>query len=354
MDKKFKKIDYDSMNKAIKLCSSLTEIIHYFGYNSKSNTIRINFRRKIKRLNLSISHYENVIFKRKSKERYNEENLRELVKKHDSFKDILYELDLLPITSNYRTLKKYLNQFNINYSKIVKNCKRNKKYSKKFIEKCVNESRYQKEAIRKIGLEDKGGNYKTFKKYIKEYNIDISHFHYKNEFNRNKTPIEEILVKNSSFNRSHLKRRLFEENLKQKRCEICGQKEEWNGKKLSFILDHKNGVGNDNRIENLRIICPNCDSTLNTYCGRNNKIEKKRNYCLDCKKEISKKSKRCKSCQGKRKTKVKRPSYKQLKKEIEETNFCAVGRKYGVSDNAVRKWIKNYEKEMNIASSSNG
>lgn len=52
---------------------------------------------------------------------------------------------------------------------------------------------------------------------------------------------------------------------------MCGQGEEWNGKKMSLILDHINGVHNDNRLENLRIVCPNCNATLDTHCGKNNK-----------------------------------------------------------------------------------
>ena len=78
----------------------------------------------------------------------------------------------------------------------------------------------------------------------------------------NKIPLILILVENSTYNRTDLKRRLYEDGLKEKKCELCGQGEEWNGKHMSLILDHINGVYNDNRIENLMILSPSEHSTL--------------------------------------------------------------------------------------------
>jgi len=78
--------------------------------------------------------------------------------------------------------------------------------------------------------------------------------------------MSDILVENSTFSRVHLKDRLFKEGLKLNICEMCGQNGEWMGKKMTLILDHINGVNNDNRLENLRIVCPNCNATLDTHC----------------------------------------------------------------------------------------
>jgi len=88
--------------------------------------------------------------------------------------------------------------------------------------------------------------------------------------------LKDILVKNSKYSKTHLKDRLYKENLLKPECSICGQKGTWLGKKISLILDHINGVNNDNRIENLRIVCPNCNATLSTFCGRNKKNNKKK------------------------------------------------------------------------------
>jgi hypothetical protein len=70
--------------------------------------------------------------------------------------------------------------------------------------------------------------------------------------------------------------------------------------------------------------------------------------CIDCEKEITFYAKRCDNCQKIQLRVVERPSYEQLKAEIEETSYVTVGRKYGVSDKAIRKWLKQYEKTLKL------
>lgn len=72
------------------------------------------------------------------------------------------------------------------------------------------------------------------------------------------------------------------------------------------------------------------------------RINYAKHFCIDCGKEILCESKRCVSCNGKIQRKVERPSKEILYQEIKMTSFSAVGRKYGVSDNAIRKWCKTY------------
>lgn len=147
-------------------------------------------------------------------------------------------------------------------------------------------------------------------------------------------------------------------------CCKCGWNEvnEITGK-VPLQIDHIDGKSQNNREDNLRLLCPNCHSLTETYgilnigngrTYRYNKLpseiesmiygEKEKKYC-ECGKEIHEKSSRCNQCNKKLNRKVVRPPYEQLLKEIEETNYSFVGRKYGVSDNAIRKWIKYYEKE---------
>jgi hypothetical protein len=203
----------------------------------------------------------------------------------------------------------------------------------------ITQSRTYSEVLKRLGIRAAGGNFDTLKKYIKKYEIDITHFEaYKvrneklSEFRKNfvKKDIQDYLVEGSDYNRGHLKERLYSEKIKERKCEICGQGEEWNGKKMSLILDHINGIWNDNRIENLRIVCPNCNATLETHCG---KQKKKKNH----EKKIS-------EVNFTKRRKVDRPEYAVLIKEISESGFVSVGKKYGVSDNAIRKWVKFYEK----------
>ena len=192
------------------------------------------------------------------------------------------------------------------------------------------------------------GNRQTLKKYIDELCIDVSHFgkinkridrSWNNRYTQ--TPISEILVSGSTYNTTHLKRRLYNEGIKQPVCELCGQDENWRGKKMSLILDHINGVNNDHRLENLQIVCPNCNATLSTHSGKNVKREKKikipkiRTINGVTKNQIN---------HSINQRQVKRPPQEQLLKEIEELGYSGTGRKYGVSDNAIRKWKKFYEK----------
>ena len=173
-------------------------------------------------------------------------------------------------------------------------------------------------------------------------------------------PLELVLVPGSTYNRTKLKERLYDTGLKVRRCEICGQGEEWNGSQMSLILDHVNGVADDNRLENLRIVCPNCAATLDTHCGRKNRRTSRAcEWCGETFMPRADKQRYCSSYCGTRhsirrrrpkpaRRKVERPAYEQLRAELESMSFVAVGRKYGVSDNAVRKWIRGYEYEREM------
>ena len=115
--------------------------------------------------------------------------------------------------------------------------------------------------------------------------------------------------------------------------------------KISLILDHINGVNNDNRLENLRIVCPNCNAGLDTFAGRNTKKRKSKHYCA-CGCEKDKNVLRCRKCFFVERQKIERPQIEQLVQEVEEFGYSATGRKYNVSDNAIRKWIKSLNKSI--------
>ena len=146
------------------------------------------------------------------------------------------------------------------------------KYQKEQFVPLVLNSKNLTDVLIKLNLCTKGNSRTTIKKYIKKYNISTEHFETVTERNTvngryRRIPLNTILIANSQYNTTtHLKNRLYDEGLKERKCELCGQGELWYGKKISLILDHINGINNDNRIENIRIVCPNCNATLPTHC----------------------------------------------------------------------------------------
>jgi predicted RNA-binding Zn-ribbon protein involved in translation (DUF1610 family) len=131
--------------------------------------------------------------------------------------------------------------------------------------------------LSKFNLLNKGGNVKTLKTRLLEDKIDYSHIPEGRGSNKNRpkgarTPLDlkKVLVKNSCYNnRQTLKKRLVKEKLLDYKCDECGLQDIWNKKSITLQLDHKNGIHNDNRIDNLRFLCPNCHSQTDTFAGRN-------------------------------------------------------------------------------------
>jgi hypothetical protein len=187
------------------------------------------------------------------------------------------------------------------------------------------------EVIRRLGLRPAGGNHRSIKRWIDMLGLSTAHFDpsvARRAAAPSPTALEDVLTTNSSYKRARLKERLI------------------------------NGVADDNRLENLRIVCPNCAATLDTHCGRKNRTGPRN--CALCGTSFQPRfgaqrfcSQRCgtaapRASRGRpapERRKVERPPYEQLLEEVRSNGFLATGRRYGVSDNAVRKWICWYERE---------
>ena len=205
-------------------------------------------------------------------------------------------------------------------------------YTKDQLLSAVKSSRSRAEALRHLQLCPTGGSQQVLNKYLRLWEIDVSHFESASARARRlltsePRPIKEVLVEHSTYGRHSLKKRLFKLGLKKRFCEMCGQGEFWKGKRMSLILDHVNGVRDDDRLSNLRIVCPNCAATLDTHCGR---------------KRLSSLNLRWRNRPRLEQRKILRPCLSSLQKDVNDFGYSATGRKYGVTDNAVRKWIKFY------------
>lgn len=205
--------------------------------------------------------------------------------------------------------------------------------------KIVQESSSIAECERKLGYNSISGSVgELIKKRIAELSIDISHF---TKYQTERKP-ENIFIENSTASQRTLRKYYLLGKYTKYICSICGQEPLWNGKELTLILDHVNGINNDDRLENLRWVCPNCNQQLDTTGSKNIKHHIKKTFCADCGVEISINSTRCQSCSAKAAVKIPPITRDELKKLIRETPFSQIGRKYGVSDNAIRKWCIKY------------
>ena len=216
--------------------------------------------------------------------------------------------------------------------------------------------------IKSLGLKPSGSNYRLIKERISKLNLDTSHFTNKrstiNNTKRNK--LDDILVENSSYtNTNSLKKRLLSEGFKEYKCENCNRSE-WEGYPIPLELHHINGIHSDLRVENLKLLCPNCHALTENYRGKGIK-KKESNHIKSIRKEY-KQDKNQKFCSRECLYKYNRenstkwssntlpiPKDELLDKIIEfNGNYSKIGEYYKIDRGTVRKYIKIYKLEKKV------
>lgn len=191
-------------------------------------------------------------------------------------RQLLLALGLVDRGGNYESVRNRIHDLGIDDSYLRKAYVQGRplaKCSDEEIAAAVAASRSLREVLLKLSVR-LGGNQTRLGERIRELELDTTHF-LGQGWQKGRThpvvparPIQEVLIEGSFVKSSHLRMRLLREGIKKAQCEVCGRAA-WNGRPIPLELDHKNGRRNDNRLANIRLLCPNCHAQTPTYRGRN-------------------------------------------------------------------------------------
>lgn len=197
---------------------------------------------------------------------------------------VLLALGMAPRGGNYENVRRRITALGLDASHLERRSKTTICASEDEISDATRKSRSFAHVLARLGHEPGGRIQSELKRRVEALGLNTSHFSGQGWRRGSRTPVvppvslDNVLVEGRYSRTSHLKRRLLEAGLKQPQCEVCGRRR-WNGGPMPLELDHVNGRRDDNRLGNLRLLCPNCHAQTTTYRGRNKSVA--RGYPLD-------------------------------------------------------------------------
>lgn len=227
--------------------------------------------------------------------RYTRAELRDAVAGSTNIRQVCLKLDLAPYGGNYRTLRRHIAREGLDVSHFGAGTRPQVAIQARLFDRhplvgprvgaapftigdlefAVAASNSMAGVARRLDVKIGTTAYRHLRKLITDNRLDTSHF-LGQAWSRDMTglrtapitPLADLLVKGRPYASSALKERLISEGLKDRRCEQC-LGETWQGRHMPLELDHINGDPDDNRLENLRILCPNCHALTDNYRGKN-------------------------------------------------------------------------------------
>jgi hypothetical protein len=213
--------------------------------------------------------------------RWTDDQLRDAVATSRSLFDLCQRLGVPPGGKTYQSLRRQIARIGADAAhlpRLVGGAERTRRaWTDEDLAEIVRTSLSLAQVLRRLGYNPSGGMHRFVRAHVRRLELNTEHFtgqawaRGRRGFpTRPARPLHEVLVIGSVVASASLRKRLIREGLLEPRCEICGL-DSWRGEPLPLALDHINGDPCDNRLENLRILCPNCHALTDTWCGRNNR-----------------------------------------------------------------------------------
>jgi hypothetical protein len=199
--------------------------------------------------------------------RYTRGLLADAVASSGSLSEAIRKLGGEPTNGTRSYVRKLMTQWRIDGSHFEREGVR---HTERTLREAVRQSSSIAEVVRRLGISPVGGNQAHISRRIGALGIDTSHFSAVSRRRPKRPAGSPLTLRSPSTGRvpgGRLRSAMLSNEVPEK-CAMCGTGPQWHGEPLRLEVDHLNGDWWDNRIENLRLLCPNCHAVTDTYRGR--------------------------------------------------------------------------------------